>query len=69
MTKKKGRMIYVPPSILDEAHKIMQTKRVKRVQALRDMTKYSRVGREAEAIYKLNFNPINIFKAKKRKKR
>lgn len=60
---RKGRMIYVPPTVLDEAELIMQTKQIPdRSDALREMVKYSQVGREAEQIMKLDFN---VFKKKK----
>lgn len=62
--RNKGRMIYVPHNVLDEADMIMQSKEIKqRSDALREMAKYSKVGREAEQILKLDFG---LFKKKGR---
>lgn len=62
---RKGRMIYVPPSVLDEAENIMQIKGLnKRADALEELTKYAKVGQEAERIYSLSFG--NLFKKKGR---
>ena len=61
---KKGRMVYVPHSILDEADVIMNMKgHKKRVNAFDDLAKYAKVGIEAERIYKLDFN---LFRRKKK---
>ena len=61
---KKGRMVYVPPCILDEADLIMKAKNLNgRSEALRQIAKYSQVGREAEQILKFDFN---MFKRKRR---
>jgi hypothetical protein len=59
----RGRMIYVPKNVLVEAEKIMQSKKIKRVDALNDLVKYARVGREAERIYKFDFK--HLFGGKK----
>lgn len=57
--KRKGRMIYVPPNLLNEADNIMNIKGyTKRINALEDLTKYARVGREAENLSKLNFKDL-----------
>ena len=53
---KRGRMVYIPPNLLDEAEDIMREKGLnKRTDAFKDLTKYAKVGREAERIYKLDF--------------
>jgi len=64
MSKRQGKMIYVPYNILDEADLIMESKEIKqRSDALRKMADYSKVGREAEQIFNLDFT---IFKRKRR---
>ena len=69
LNKRKGRMIYVPPSVLDEADNIMSIKGyTKRSKALKDLTQYARVGMEAEKILKLDFNPFGVFKKSRRTK-
>lgn len=63
MTLRKGRMIYVPPVVLDEVELIQQSKNIdQRSDAFNELVKYSRVGREAEQIMRLDFG---IFKKKK----
>jgi hypothetical protein len=60
---RKGRMIYVPEELLSEAEIIRQAKDMERATALREMAKYSQVGREAEQLLALRFD---IFKRRKR---
>lgn len=56
MSRKKGRMIYVPPSIIDVAERVKERKNYnKRSRAFDDVAKYARVGIEAERIYNLDF--------------
>lgn len=52
---KKGKMIYVPPVILEEAEIIALEKELGRADALREVVKYSKVGREVERIAKLDW--------------
>uniref|UniRef100_A0A6M3IEX5 Uncharacterized protein n=1 Tax=viral metagenome TaxID=1070528 RepID=A0A6M3IEX5_9ZZZZ len=59
---KKGKMVYVPPVILEEAEIIAMEKGLGRADALRQMTNYSRVGREMERIMKLDWT---LFKRRK----
>jgi len=64
--KRKGKMIYVTPSLLNETDIIMRNKGYKRrSKALNDLAKYAKVGMEAEMLYKLDFG---IFKRKRKKK-
>lgn len=66
MSRKPGRMVYVPVNVLEEAEAIIGCgKAKKRAEALTKMAQYSRVGREAEAILRLDFT---IVKPKKRQK-
>lgn len=64
--KKKGRMIYVTPPMLEEVNSIMQECNIqKRCKAQEKLVEYARVGREAEKIFKyMTFKPVN---SKKRK--
>lgn len=65
---RKGRMIYCPPSVIDEAEKIKEKKGYnKRSRAFDDLAQYAKVGREAERIYKLDFS--DIFGKKIRRKK
>ena len=69
MMKKKGRMIYLPPSILDEVEDIMREDKLKtRAEAFRMMYKYSRVGREAKRIYTLDWSRVKPKKVKPKSK-
>ncbi len=53
---QKGRMIYVPPIVLDELVEIKQECEIgKNSKAFDEMVKYSRVGREAKKIFRLRF--------------
>ncbi len=64
----RGRMIYVPPNLLEEAQIIMDSKGLKgRTQAFDEMVKYSQVGREAEKILKFDFNMFGTINKGKRK--
>ena len=59
MSRKKGRMIYVPHSIIDVAESVKARKQhAKRSTAFEDVAKYARVGIEAERIYNLDFPPF-----------
>jgi hypothetical protein len=52
-----GRMRYVPISILEEAEDLKAEKNLKKTSdALREIAKYSQIGREAERIMKLDFH-------------
>lgn len=43
----RGRMIYVPPVIIEEVYKIMQQEELhQRTEAFRKMAKYSQLGRD-----------------------
>lgn len=64
MTKRKGRMVYVPPNVIEEAEKIQESKDLAtRSRAFDEMVKYCQVGREAEKILKFDWD---LFKKKKR---
>ena len=66
---RRGRSIYIPPSIIDVADEIMKNKKYKtRVKAFKDVAQYARVGIEAEKIYKLDFSDIFGKKIKRRRK-
>lgn len=53
---QKGRMIYVPPIVLDELFKIKQEEGIgKNAKAFDKMVSYSKVGREAKKIFTLRF--------------
>lgn len=53
---KKGRMIYVPPRVVDELEEIKQEDQLtKNAKAFDEMVKYSRVGREAKRLFTLRF--------------
>jgi|SaaInlStandDraft_4_1057021.scaffolds.fasta_scaffold112686_2 hypothetical protein len=68
MTRKKGRMIYVPPNLIDVAEEIKITRGYKkRSRAFSDLAQHARVGMEAEKIYKLNFTSIFGKKIRRRK--
>jgi len=63
---KKGRMIYVPASIIDVAESVKERKNIKhRSKAFDDVAKYARVGIEAEKIYNLDFGIRKKIKRKK----
>lgn len=67
-----GRMRYVPYSIIDEAEDIRAEKKIKKVSdAMREMVRYSQIGREAERIIKLDFRwkPRNINAEKQRRQK
>lgn len=60
----KGRMSYIPPIIIDEMEDIRRENGIgKQAEALKEMVRYARVGREMERIIKLDWN-----KAKARKR-
>jgi hypothetical protein len=48
----KGRIIYVPPSVIEELDCIQRRKKLKRkADALKEMVKYSKAGREIERVF------------------
>jgi len=52
----KGKMIYVPPSVMDEVRSIQkEDKEKQRADAFRKMVKYSKVGREAKRILRFRW--------------
>lgn len=58
MVNNKGRMIYVPPVIIDEVENIMQEEDLDtRPEAFRKLVKYARVGREAKRLSRFDFSP------------
>ena len=79
---KKGKVRYVPPSVWDEVEDIKREEGlVFNTEAMRQLVKHARVGREMERIAKLDFSkskkrqPIDLLdglndkiKPKKRKK-
>lgn len=80
----KGRIVYVPPIIIDEVDDIIREDELTtRADGFKELTKYARVGREANRLMKLDFTkkirqkPVDIYfpgdilslpKAKKRRK-
>ena len=57
MANKKGRMIYVPPVIIDEVQDIQREDDIEsRPEAFRHLVKYARVGREIKRVAKLDFS-------------
>ena len=47
MVRNKGRMIYVPPVIIDEVKDIQREDDIEsRPEAFRNLVKYARIGRE-----------------------
>jgi hypothetical protein len=67
-----GRMRYVPFSVIDEAEDIRAEKNLRKVSdAMREMVRYSQLGREAERIVKLDFRwrPRNVSEEKSRRKK
>lgn len=71
--KKKGKMVYVPPSVMEEVDKIKkESDLVIGTEAFRKMAKYSQLGREMEKIKKspsrlLSQPIINVGRKKKKK--
>jgi len=64
----KGRITYVPPSVFDELNDIKKENKLKRnSDAFREMVNYTRVGREAERLYR--FDIKGIIKAKNKRKK
>lgn len=62
----KGKIIYVPKSILKELDKIKRdNKSSKNINALNDLANYSRIGREVGYINSLNFKKMHPFKRRK----
>jgi hypothetical protein len=56
MGAKRGRMIYVPPVIVDEVKSIQSEDNiVSRPEAFRSLAKYARVGRETKRLMRLDF--------------
>lgn len=52
----KGRIVYVPPVVMDEVESIKADHDVEsNAEAMRKMVKYSQVGREIERIRNLDF--------------
>lgn len=73
---RKGKVMYVPPAVIVELDDIMRENNVfNRADAFKDLTKYARVGREAERLMKLDFRkaaklpPIDFFYKKERRKK
>ena len=65
MSRKRGRMVYVPPNIIEEAEKIQLAKDLPtRALAFDELVKYSQVGREAEKILSFDWE---LFKKKRKK--
>jgi hypothetical protein len=56
--RNRGRMVYVPLNALEELQSIVEQQGKSRAEAFLEMVKYSRVGREAENILKLDFKPL-----------
>ena len=76
MSRFKGRMLYVPPVVLTEIEDIMREDKLpNRADAFKEMTKYTRVGREARRLMLLDFTKakrlpgIETFYKKKKRRR
>jgi len=66
---KKGRPVYVPPSVFEELDNIMKEDKVQsRSDAFKGMVQYSRVGREARRIRDIFGFGFDTDKKKRRKK-
>jgi len=58
---KKGKMLYVPPVVIDEVEDIIREDKVNsRADAFKELTKYCRVGREVNRLRVLDFSKRNI---------
>jgi len=75
MATLKGKMQYIPPVIIVELDDIMRENKLNnKAQAFKEMAKYTRVGREAERLIKLDFThakplpPVSSFYKKGRGK-
>jgi hypothetical protein len=54
---KRGRVKYIPLSLLDELEDLKMEKRLRRdVEAFEEIANYSQVGREAERLAKFDFH-------------
>jgi hypothetical protein len=52
----EGRITYVPKNVLDELEDIMREKEIrKKSKGFDEMTRFAKVGREAERIFRLRF--------------
>ena len=68
--------MYVPPAVITELDDIMRENQINsKADAFKDLTKYARVGREAERLMKLDFSKasklpsIDFFYRKGRKRK
>jgi len=67
--RKKGKVVYVPPSVFEELNNIMNEDDIPiQAEAFKGMVKYSQVGREAKKIFDRGF-PMFSPKKKRRKRR
>lgn len=60
---KKGRMIYVPPVLIEEASDIQREQNIPlRAEAVKKLVGYAKTGRELERIMKLDFRwrPVQV---------
>lgn len=74
--KKKGKVGYIPPAVLDELGDIMKEDKVfSQAEAFRNFVQYSRVGREAKRLIRLDFShksnlpPVNHYNWKFKKQK
>ena len=68
MSRKKGKIVYVPEIAVQEADNIMKDINLKsRSEAFIEMAKYSRVGREVDKIGRLDLLWDDFFGRKRRK--
>lgn len=67
--KRKGKYAYIPPNVLDEAENISASKGLfKQADALKEMARYSQIGREVEVLRSRMFPFIDKKVSKKKKK-
>jgi len=64
----RGRMVYVPPNLLEEVEKIQEYKGYKgknaRANSIREKMKYSRAALETEKLLKYDFNIFKVLRGK-----
>ncbi len=55
--KKKGKMMYVPPVIIDEVYDLQREDRIPvRADAFKELVKYAQVGREAKRLMTFGYD-------------
>jgi len=76
MVVKKGKVVYIPPVVIDELEDIKREDEIHTgSEAFKKMVKYARVGREVKRMATLDFSravsrpSLDLFGNKKKKKR